>query len=103
MIVTHEATKTKTEAITGGLSRSSMLARQLRGRLGNSGYPVLRDISCHVHDGVAFLDGRLRTHYLKQLAQTVAIEMEGIVRVENRIEVVAHKSVADHPGFVGPN
>jgi BON domain len=82
-------------------SRSAILARQVRDRLHAAGYLALRDVGCEVHDGVAFLDGRLRSHYLKQIAQATALKVDGIRRVENRIDVVPAAVADDRRRFGG--
>ncbi len=61
-------------------------------RLGASGYLALRRIHCECEDGVLSLRGRVPSQYLKQVAQTIAAAVEGVHRVENRIEVVADAS-----------
>lgn len=45
-------------------------------------------LSARVREGVAWLNGRLRSHYLKQVAQEIAGEVIGIGGIENRIEVI---------------
>ena len=44
-------------------------------------------VSVQVHDGVVFLHGILRSYYLKQLAQEVAMGADGVHQVVNGIEV----------------
>jgi osmotically-inducible protein OsmY len=65
-------------------------------RLGASGYLALRRIycecECECEGGVLCLRGCVRSQYLKQVAQTIAVAVEGVHRVDNRIEVVAAES-----------
>jgi osmotically-inducible protein OsmY len=63
-------------------------------RFRRSGYFALRDISCDARNGVLHLRGRLPSYYLKQVAQAVAAEVEGVRRVVNRIEVIAPARLA---------
>jgi osmotically-inducible protein OsmY len=56
-------------------------------RLHHHSYAALHRISCDFHDGVLVLRGRLASYYLKQLAQAVASQLEGVRHVENLIEV----------------
>ncbi|MDB5349075.1 MAG: putative periplasmic or secreted lipoprotein [Planctomycetota bacterium] len=56
-------------------------------RLRRCGYSALRDISCDVHGQSVRLAGRLPSYYLKQVAQAVVAEIEGVRRVINLIEV----------------
>jgi len=83
MISTLDAT---TDA--GRISAAVKLARQIDLRLKATGYLTFRDVACEVRDGIAHLNGCLRSHHLKQIAQAVAIEVDGIRAVDNRIVVV---------------
>ena len=56
-------------------------------RLWGSGYLALRDVSCEVHAEIARLRGRLPSYYLKQMAQAIVAEIEGVRRVVNLIEI----------------
>jgi osmotically-inducible protein OsmY len=44
-------------------------------------------ISWHVEEGALVLRGRVRSFYQKQVAQTVAVQLDGIARVINELEV----------------
>jgi hypothetical protein len=59
------------------------------GRLRRAGYLAFRDLSCNTEGADLYLKGRLPSHYLKQLAQAIAGEVEGVRRVINCIEVVS--------------
>jgi osmotically-inducible protein OsmY len=58
-------------------------------RLRGSSFLALRNICCEYHEGILTLRGCLPTYYLKQVAQEVVAEVEGVEKVSNRIEVVA--------------
>jgi osmotically-inducible protein OsmY len=58
-------------------------------RLRHSGYLALRDISCDVDGDGLSLHGRLPSYYLKQVAQALVAEVEGVERVVNMIKVSA--------------
>ena len=69
-------------------ARILALARQ---RL-SSGCPYVfyfKGISCDYEDGVLTLQGRLPTYYLKQVLQTVLADVDGVVRIENQVDVVS--------------
>lgn len=51
------------------------------------GYQQLNNIECEVEGNVLVLKGKLRSFYLKQVAQTVAIKIPGVASVRNQIEV----------------
>jgi osmotically-inducible protein OsmY len=56
--------------------------------LWDSSYHMVRQVNCSFHDGILTMEGRLPSFHLKQVAQTVVQGIDGVVRVENRIEVV---------------
>jgi hypothetical protein len=45
-------------------------------------------IECHFHGGTLTLRGRVPTHFLKQTARSLALGVEGVKAVDNRIDVV---------------
>jgi osmotically-inducible protein OsmY len=68
--------------------------------LRGSGYSALRRIVCQYHDGLSILNGSVPTHYLKQMAQHLVTELEGVHRVSNQIEVLsAIRQGGAEPGF----
>ncbi len=58
-------------------------------RLRKSDYHELHLISCTFYEGVLTLRGRVSTFYLKQVAQTMIASLEGVERINNRLEVAA--------------
>lgn len=62
-----------------------LVQRRLRS---DPAYLALKNISCEYHDGMLTLCGSLPSYYLKQMAQVVVGEVEGVRQVDNRIEVV---------------
>jgi osmotically-inducible protein OsmY len=60
-------------------------------RLQASGYTVLRDVRCDFEGGVLRLRGRLPSQYLKQVAQAVVVDLEGVSTVENQITVAVFR------------
>lgn len=58
-------------------------------RLRRSGYLALWDVSCDVRGERVRLLGRLPSYYLKQVAQAVVAQVEGVRGVENLIEVAS--------------
>jgi osmotically-inducible protein OsmY len=71
-----------------GRIRRSTIEETAEDRLRRSGYLALRDIACAVREGVACLQGRLPTYYLKQVAQAIVAEVDGVIVVSNQIEVL---------------
>jgi len=56
-------------------------------RLRHSPYRELRRVSCELHDGVLMLRGRVSSYYLKQMAQQLVCRLEGVVEIDNRLDV----------------
>jgi osmotically-inducible protein OsmY len=68
-------------------------------RLRISPYFALREIRCECRDGVVTLLGQLPTHYLKQIAQEVVADVQGVTKVVNQIEV----SIPGRPDAAPPS
>lgn len=71
-----------------GPSRGLDIGVEAGDRLRSSGYLALRDVSCSERAGIVQLRGRLQKQYLKQIAQSIVAQIEGVLQVDNRIEVV---------------
>ena len=83
---------------TATSTRLPEIDRKAEERLRASSYLALRDISCLASHDVLYLYGRLRSHYLKQVAQELASGVEGVRHVVNRIR----SRRTDEPGAIGP-
>ena len=59
----------------------------VRGRLRASAYSALKRIVCVERDGAVELEGNVSSHYLKQVAQALVENVDGVTSVVNRIEV----------------
>jgi osmotically-inducible protein OsmY len=57
-------------------------------RLRRSAYPEVGRVRCELHGGTLILWGRVSTFFLKQVAQAVVRGVEGVVDVDNQLEVV---------------
>ena len=55
--------------------------------LRSAGYAPLRRVRCRVNGGTAELSGVVPLYYLKQLAQSRTMPVEGVLQVVNLIEV----------------
>jgi len=58
---------------------------RLRSRLGTG----INDVSCDYRDSVLYLRGWCNSFYEKQMAQEAVRSIDGVLRVVNRIQVVA--------------
>lgn len=64
------------------------LAERVEQALRATGYPALRAVDVGVRGQSVVLHGRVPTYYMKQLAQTVALEVAGVDGLCNEVEVV---------------
>jgi osmotically-inducible protein OsmY len=83
------ANRERRVATTGTTARERRIEEAVEGHLRRSSYLALRDIGCTCREGVVTLRGCLPTYYLKQIAQHVVAELEGVCGIINRIEVLA--------------
>jgi len=70
-----------------GIPRREGLGLEAERRLRRSGDLGLRDVSCEAHAGIVRLRGRLPSYYLKQMAQAIVADIDGVRRVVNLIEI----------------
>jgi hypothetical protein len=56
-------------------------------RLRRSGYLALQHLSCDFRGGVLTLRGRLPSYYLKQVALAAVATVEGVRRIDDRVEI----------------
>ena len=62
--------------------------RELAGkRLRDGQYRALAEVMVEFHEGVLILRGRVTSFFLKQIAQTVVRNVEGVIEIDNRLEV----------------
>lgn len=71
------------------------IAAEVGSRLAESPYFRLRTVWCDYHEGVLCLRGRVPSFFLKQMAQTIACQVEGVEECMNRIEVPLAPSQGD--------
>lgn len=77
-----------------GSALATRVAHQARQRLGNTSYHFLRFVDCCFQNGVLTLSGRVPSFYLKQMAQTVLANIEGVDRIDNRVDVVSPRGLS---------
>ena len=80
--------KSDTQPVPGLRPASDKICQIAAARLHNSPYAALRTVECQYRDGVLVLRGRLQTYYLKQMAQAMMTELDGVMEIANSIEVV---------------
>ena len=75
-------------SITAGqVRRIGDLKARIVEALDNSGYAALSAVGCDVDSNRVILRGSVPSYHLKQLAQVHALRVDGIGRLENRLEV----------------
>lgn len=80
------------------ISTTPTLADQASAQLRESPYNALREIDCRAQAGVVTLTGTVPSYHLKQVAQTLVGNLQGVQRVDNRLEVAEHDDAAvRHP------
>lgn len=76
-------------------SREDLLVERVSEALDRCGYGQLRRVRVTVRPtGRVQLEGRVSSFYLKQVAQTAALSVPGVMRVNNDLQVSAANSVA---------
>jgi osmotically-inducible protein OsmY len=65
------------------------VAERAESELRRNSYVALKNVACEFRDGVLTLNGCLPTYYLKQVAQEAVARLDGIAKIENRIEVIS--------------
>ena len=70
---------------------------QAADRLGASSHLFLRHVRCRLDGDTLLLDGKVPSFYLKQTAQSLLSTIDGVERVENRLQVVNPYGVSSEP------
>lgn len=68
-------------------SNGRRLSNRLQQQLGRPGYPALTDVRIEEHGGHVVIRGRVRSYYQKQLAQSIAMQNDGVDTITNELEV----------------
>ncbi len=70
------------------MSAKEPLIQHVMQSLQQSGYPELQDLEVSQGYGRILLHGRVRTYFLKQLAQSLVLSVPQVTAVENQVVVV---------------
>ena len=70
---------------------------EAQGRLRQAGHYYLRSMHCTVANGVLTLRGQVPNYYLKQLVQSLLIDIDGLRAIDNAIEVVSATGISSPP------
>jgi hypothetical protein len=93
MSITNMKKLTNLEDYSNLALRFWKMARLAEDRLRHSNYLELRNVSCVYHEGVLTLRGRVPSYHIKQIAQSLLYEVDGILELNNQLEVVAPEKI----------
>src|SRR5262245_20667339 len=79
-------------AIRRHIHAAHPVASEIRSRFESSSYAELRNVESVFRAGHLTLTGLVSTFYLKQLATALAGGVEGVERIDNRLDVVDFRS-----------
>lgn len=82
-----------------GLERDACLQAAARGALRSSPYRPLWNLPCKVTEGMVVVSGIVPSFYLKQMAQTLLLALDGIRGVQNLLVVSEHRHFGQQPGI----
>jgi osmotically-inducible protein OsmY len=68
-------------------AENTQVAREVTGALVATGRTPLRRVQVLATNGVVTLRGRVSSYYLKQVAQAVALRVDGVCQVYNEVHV----------------
>ena len=74
--------------VTADWLQDSEWVYEARQVLRATGYPQFRSIEVMITDGIATIRGTVPTYYLKQMAQSVLMDLEGVRAVQNELAVI---------------
>jgi len=69
-------------------SKPRAIVETARRRLRECPHLTMQRVWCELQEGRLFLRGQVPSFYLKQLAQTAVVGLEGVGQVVNEIEVI---------------
>lgn len=93
MSIIDANTASLTEQSQNWASRIWLMGKAAEDLLQHSAYLELRNVSCDFYEGVLTLRGHVPSYYLKQLAQSLLCELDGVLELNNHLEVVAPRDV----------
>ena len=76
-----------TPVVTQAQSSAQTIESEANEVLQNSQYPELKHITCEFAGGVLILRGRVRSYFMKQMAQESLRNFDGVDHISNAIRV----------------
>ena len=87
MIAAAHAAESEQDIPRASLANAPGPIREFAERLAHSPYLPLRTVVCSYANGVLTLQGRVPTYYLRQVAWSMAADLQGIMKRVDMIEV----------------
>lgn len=82
------------------MSKKQRVVHTAEQRLDDSSHLFRQAVSCDYEDGVLRLNGKVPSFYLKQMAQTLITNIDGVRRVDNAIIVANPAGISSEPACV---
>ncbi len=75
------------------VSRDGRVKREIEFQLQRSPYREVRNVVCSFANGLAVLDGEVTSFHLKQIAQTLLQNIDGVSQISNLLKVSSPHSI----------
>lgn len=75
------------------------VVHQAERKLRSSSHRFARTVSCDYADGVLKIEGKVPSFYLKQRAQSLIQDIDGVDRVANELVVVSPYGIGGEPAL----
>jgi osmotically-inducible protein OsmY len=92
MVATRQEAVLLTPARDLRVSLREAVESVAQARLQRSSYPEVGCVCCEFRGGILTLWGRVSTYFLKQVAQALVFGVDGVVGVDNQLEVVPRRT-----------
>jgi hypothetical protein len=83
----HKRAPTTTAALITEEASPSVVEERATRLLRHAAYAPLTALRCDFHDGVLTVRGRVPSFHLKQIAQVLLRDVEGVGVIDNRVDV----------------
>jgi hypothetical protein len=95
-VTVNQSTEETPVVLRESVSPEAGIGELAESRLRCNPYLALKNVSCDYREGVLILRGCVTSYYLKQIAQAAVAPLDGVLRIENQIEVLSQS-----PGETG--
>ncbi len=81
------------------MTKTQRIVHTAEQKLDDSSHLFRRTVSCRFDKGVLRLEGKVPTFHLKQIAQSILQDIDGVQLVENRLMVVNPNGISSEPMY----